>query len=151
MENKKIERVVLYLLLVVAITGCARIKKWKEDIKTKIDIAFQPPKRAVSTALPLEEFPPPFDFYLLKNESWAYKDGNNLYSRILYQGKGKINLVTNFYTNVLHNKGWTIVEQKSIENYTYLKFDNSNNNHTAEFVIKSIPSGTLITISIKPM
>ncbi len=151
MKKSSLLKVLLFCVALLFFTNCAKIKKWREDIKRKTDIMFKIPQRAVITALPLEDFPPPLDFYLLKNESWAYKDGSNLYAKILYRGNGKISLVTNFYTNILEKNGWNIQDQKVVENYTYMKFINNNNKHTAEFVIKSIPNGTLVTIYIKPM
>lgn len=141
---------VITMVIALSTSSCAKIKKWKSDFTTKIDTVFIIPNRAVATALPLEDFPPPLNFYLLKDESWSYRDSKYLYSKIIYKGNAKVYLVANFYNNILAKKGWTIEEQKSVYNYTYISSTNNNNKHKAELIIKNISDGTLVIIYIKP-
>ncbi len=150
----KAQKLTLYGLIVIAIilpTSCAKINQWKKNLKTQIDTVFTIPNRAVATALPLDDFPPPLNFYLLKDESWSYRDGKYLYSKIIYKGSSKVQLVANFYNNVLQSKGWNVKEQKVVDNYIYIYAINSNNNHKVELIIKNIPDGTLVIIYLKPL
>lgn len=149
--NKKSVLLISAIILLAGIEGCAKIRKWKEELTTKLDKSFAIPNRAVTTALPLEDFPPPLNFYLVVDESWSYRDGKNLYSKIVYKGNSKVYLVANFYNNILKNKGWNVVEQKSVENYIYIYATNNNNNHKVEFIIKNIPEGTVVLIYLKPL
>ncbi|GEM_PF-1268844 len=130
---------------VLSTTGCAKNKK-----QAQIPQEYSGGGYTVSNDLTFSDIPVPKGFKLVRDQSYAFKDGQSRIALLRYKGKAKIDEISMFYQNTMQGYQWEEVKlidyDKNIQQFV-------KENETCMVITEKtggLFSKTLITIQLTP-
>lgn len=96
-------------IIIILISGCSDLFSSRSIKETSI-------RQSVFTSYRFDDIPIPQGMILNRRESFLYETGNTKAGLLIYEGKGEIDKLSNFYKLQMPNYKWRLVSNFEINN-----------------------------------